>query len=256
MKIRLSVLLTFSLMLGSLSIGFADSKAKQDKKASSCSQKLDKSIERYGKGKYGDVILQLAELKVQCSGHEVMDSIIYYLGMAYMHQDRIAEAKFEFQQLIRDFPRSPFAHEARFRIGHASFVGSNSYERDQTETKNAVRELSQFIEMNPESEFRDSAALYLDQAVEKLAKKEFMSARFYEKMEEYESAVIYYRVFLEEFPDSKFAPDARISMAEDLIKINRVSEAEEVLEEMVKADYPKDIQSRAQSLLDKIRKKG
>ncbi len=243
------------LVIGCLAFLPLDSMAaKGEKKAANCSEKLNKAIERYNDGKHGDVILSLADLKVQCSGHESMDSLIYYLGMSYMMKERTEEAKYEFKQLIRDFPRSELTEQARFRVGHASFIGSRSYERDQTETKQAIRELSQFVEMNPDSKYRDSAVVYLNDAIEKLAKKDFMSARFYEKMEEYESAVVYYRVFLEEFPESKFVPEATVSMAEDLYKINRISEARDLLQEVVAAEYPQEIRSRARSLLDRIKK--
>lgn len=227
--------------------------AKKPRPVIDCSAKLKKVLQDYQKKHYADVQLALTDMKISCSGHDAMDSIIYYLGMSYLLDKKAVEAKIEFQQLVRDFPNSVFFEEAHYRIGQSSYAGSNTFDRDQSSTKDALRELIDFTESYSESRFVDSARLYISDGTEKLAKKELMSARFYEKVEEYEAAIVYYKVVVTEYPQSRFVPEAKISMAEDLIKVNRMSEANEVLDEVINEPGMTDaIRTKARALKARV----
>lgn len=213
-----------------------------------CQGKLQTAIEKYEKRKFGDARTILDEVKLQCAGHQAMDSVLYYLGMTMLRTKKGDEARSEFQQLVRDYGTSPFYEEAQFRIGHSSLIGSNSFDRDQSGTKEAIRELSSFLDSYGESTFADSARAYLEEAREKLAKKQFMNARHYEKIDQYEAAVVYYKILVSEFPESKLIPDAKLAMAENLIKVNRLSEASDLLEELAEGSATKEITQRVQAL--------
>jgi outer membrane protein assembly factor BamD len=219
-----------------------------------CSKKIQEAVQRFSKRRYGDVQVTLADVKFQCSGHDAMDTVVFYLGKSLMMLKRTEEAITEFEELVRDFPNSPFAGEARFRIGHCSLIGSGRYDRDQAGTRDAIRELTEFAEANPDSPFADSARAYVKECREKLARKEFMNARFYEKIDEYESAVVYYKVFLEEYADSKLIPEVKLSMAENLLKINRITEARETIDELVNGDYDETVKNKARAIGTRIGK--
>lgn len=227
--------------------------AKKAGRPYKCGEKLTRVIKLYDRGKYNRAQSILSETKFECSGHQAMDSIIYYLGMTYLRGKRPRDARVEFQELIRDFPRSAFHEEAAFRIGQCSMMASESYERDQTETRDAIREFNDFLVANPQSPFADSAEVYLKQCREKLAKKKFMNARFYEKIDQHEAAVIYYRSLLEEFPNTSFVPEAKLNMARDLLRLERLSEAGELVDEILAKEGNDEIRERAQNLRDRIR---
>lgn len=216
-----------------------------------CEARVKKALQRYENKRYSSVQLTLEEARTQCSGSPVMDTVLYYLGMANMHQKNYIEARTEFQRLVQDFPGSPFFDEAKFRIGYTVFKQSSSYDRDQKETNEALSLFDRFIEMYPNSAFTDSAVFYRKEAYEKLAFKEFKNARFYEKVNEYESAIVYYRSFLQEYADSKLLDQARYNMILLFRKLERMSEAKEMLDELNQKGKDKKLKKEANALFSK-----
>jgi len=189
----------------------------------------------------------------QCGGgYAAIDSALYYFGMSLMETDRAAEAKSQFRRLLESHPDSPFYVEAHFRLGQASFAQSNTYDRDQTETHQAMGELSEFLRAHPESQWADSAQALLAQCHEKLAHKEFVAARFYHRIEKYDAAVVYYRFLLTEFPDSRFVPEAKLYLAQVLSKTSRVTEANAVVNELIEGEYSEEIRRRAELLQQRL----
>ncbi|HLV32027.1 MAG TPA: outer membrane protein assembly factor BamD [Chitinispirillaceae bacterium] len=218
----------------------------------SCTAELDKAVELYKNGKYSRAIPVLEEAKMQCGGSQIIDSVLYYLGMCNMGQKKYFEARSTFQDLARDFPNSPFSEEAQFRIGLSVFQESKPYDRDQEETKDAVRLLRDFLAYYPNSVMADSAAKYLNEAMDKLAKKEFDNAFFYEKNKEPEAAVVYYKTFIGEYPDSKYTDQAQLNLCELLVKLDRKNEAKEILNKLENSDNSNTV-TKAKQLLMRIK---
>ncbi len=209
------------------------------RKFGNCNRQLEKAITKYEKGRYSDVRIILDEFKYQCSGHPAMDSALFYLGMAMLNGKQQELAKVEFERLLQDFPRSPFAEEAHFRIGCASYHGAPIAQRDQNLTEQAIREFRSFLERRPDSKFADSAWYYIEKSRQKLAKKRFMNARFYEKLEHDEAAVVYYKSLISEYPNSSLIPEAKVLLAKALVRLSRPTEAKAIIQGLLD-DTPSD----------------
>jgi outer membrane protein assembly factor BamD len=214
-----------------------------------CRERLAKAVKKYDAGKYASAKAILDDVKLQCAGHAVMDSAEYYLAMSLVRLKMYAEAKLEFTRITQDFPLSPFFEEAQFRIAYCVLKSSLPVERDQTETREAQRFFSDFLESYPSSRFADSAQKYLKLTVDKLAEKEFMAARFYQKIGEKEAAIVYYKAFVNDYPASPYTAQARLNMGQMLIELSRKVEAREVLDALVAEGKTGDIARKAQELL-------
>ena len=214
-----------------------------------CSQRVAQAVAKYNKGKYSSAKTMLDGVKLQCAGSEVADTAQYYLAMALLHMKMYIEAKMEFTRFVQDFPQSPFFEESQFRVAYCVFKQSRSVDRDQTDTREALKLFKDYLENYPSSAFADSAQKYLKAAVDKLAEKEFNSARFYQKLREREAAVVYYKSFINDFPASKYTSQARLNMAQALVELGRKAEAREVLDELLAQEKKGEIAARARSLL-------
>jgi outer membrane assembly lipoprotein YfiO len=228
--------------------------AAKQKKLFDCTGKIQKAIEKYNKKKYLDCQDILAEVLTQCPGHSAYDTALFYQGKSMLASKKYDEAKTEFDRLATTYPKSPFYEESFYRIGQCMFLASNPPDLDQTTTKDAQSRLKDFCEFFPQSGFTDSARALAAQTEDKLAEKEYLAARFYEKIEQYEAAVVYHKLLIQEFPQSKFVPEAMLAMAEDLIKSNRTGEAAAVLDELSSRTNDDAILKKVRALKSKVSK--
>lgn len=217
-----------------------------------CSTRLAQALKKYNAGKFESAKTILDDIKVQCAGNEAMDSAGYYLGMSLMRSKQYPEARLEFTRLVQDFPASPFFDEAQFRICYCVFKSSRPIERDQTETKEAAKLLRDFLENYPDSRFADSARVCMIAANDKLAEKEYNNARFYQKIGEKEAATVYYKAFINDYPASKFVPQAKLDLGQMLLQLSRNDEAKEVLDELIAKESQGEIVKKARELLAQL----
>ena len=234
---------------GIILLSSCSSSKKLEKMQLDCTERVTKALKLYKAKKYSSVLVRLEDARMQCGGSQIMDTVLFYLGMANVKTKKYVEARTEFQRLVQDFPGSPFFDEAKFRIGYAVFMQSSPYNRDQRETREAIRLFDDYVETFPNSSFADSAVFYRKEAYEKLATKEFKNAQFYEKVNEPDAAVVYYRTFMGQFPDSKLIDQARYNAIALLVKLDREAEAKELLAELLDKGSSKALKKEAKALL-------
>lgn len=251
MKKSIAKLLTLTVCI-LLPVSAIGKPKKSKDRTVDCSRKLNESVQLYKKGRFSQAQLKLADMKMQCNGSPVMDSVLYYLGMSNIQTKKYIEGRTEMELLVQDFPNSVFFNEAKFRIPFCVYKQSHSYERDQEETHEAIRLFRDYLNESPSDGWEmDSARFYYKEAIEKLAKKEFQAARFYETVERYEAAIVYYRTFLSEFPESKFSDEARLNVLALLVRLERTAEAQEALEEIVTQNPNKETVQKAKEIVQK-----
>jgi outer membrane assembly lipoprotein YfiO len=250
---NLRTLLSISLTL--LLISSASARKTGEKKLFDCDGKLKQAILDYQAKKYGKVKTVLDNAKVQCSGSPNMDTILYYLGMSYYNMKMYVEARSALDRLSSDFPDSPFYHDASFRSAMTVFKQSNTSNRDQKDTYEAIRLFNDYLDVNQHGPIADSVRLYLGKAKEKLEEKEYKNAFFYQRMKEYESAIVCYRSFISQYPESKFTEQAQLNIAESFIKLEQQAQAFEMVDQIVATAKNKEIIAKAKALKDPIKKK-
>ncbi len=245
-KIIISVL-ALTLMVSCATTGKGQKNRQYD-----CSERLETAKTRMAKKNFTDAIRILEDVKYQCGGNPLMDSVYYLGGTANLKLKQYTDARIEFERLIREYPRSPLASESQYRIAQMVYLQSNPFNRDQTETKEAVRLLSDFLEQNSENNYVDSAKHYLSLSMEKLAAKEFNNARFYRKQGENEAALVYFRSLLSQYPDSKYTSEALVGIVEVLIDLKRGEDARDVLGEIDESKLNEELKQRFELAKSKL----
>lgn len=228
--------------------------AAKQKKLYDCKGKIQKAIEKYNKKRYLDCQDILTEVLAQCPGYSGSDTAMYYQAKSFLATKKNDEAKTAFDRLATTYPNCSFYEEACYRIGQCMFLASSDPDLDQATTRDAQGRLKEFRESFPKSVFGDSARVLLDKCDDKLAEKEFMNARFYERIDKYDAAVVYYKIVIQDFPKSKILPDAMLAMAEDLVKANRISEAAAVLDDLAGRTNDDAVLKKVQALKSKFSK--
>ena len=132
----------------------------------------------------------------------------YKLGLAHLAMGEYEDAVRAFQQLIEHYPDSPLVDDARFQITQASLKGTFKPEYDQYPTEQAVSQLQTFVKDFPQSELAPEASTRTKQLQERRAEHDFQAAQFYDKQKLHDSALVYYRGVVADYPQTSWAAKA------------------------------------------------
>ncbi|MEO0137351.1 MAG: outer membrane protein assembly factor BamD [candidate division WOR-3 bacterium] len=180
---------------------------------------------------------------------EFVDDAQFYLARTYFEKKDYAQAITEFEYLIKNFPNTPFLEPSYFLKAKAYFLKSPSYEKDQTETKDAIAALEDFITRFPNSPYNDSARILILQGRSRLAKKELENGRLYLKMKEYPAAVLYFKYVIENYPETPFADEAQYLLGLSYEKLGKKQEAQEIYTKLLENQvWKKRAEKRIRSL--------
>ena len=136
------------------------------------------------------------------------DKAIFNAGLGYKDIIDYDNAIMMFKQLIDDYPGSELIDKARYQLAECSKLLSLKADYDQTPTIVAREEFEDFIKKHPESEMSDEAKEIIRKLKYREAKNAYSTAEFYEARRQPQSAVIYYKEIIRNYPDTEWAQKA------------------------------------------------
>jgi len=202
-------------------------------------ERLELAMKLFDKGDYYDAKTQFRIITLSYSGSTVADKAQFYLGESHFNMKEYILAASEYERLIRVYPNSEYVDDAKYKLGLSYFELSPKYSLDQEYTIKALRQFQEFMEDYYASDLTPQVSKKLMDIRNKLAKKEFSSAEQYRKMGIHSSAIIYYKLVLEKYYDSKFAAKSQYWMGECHRKLKQYDEALAALKLFVEK-YPQD----------------
>lgn len=169
----------------------------------------------YEKKKYLRAIEHFQGVLYNYPGNAVIDTAQYYLALAYFGNKEYELAGVEFNRLLTNHPSSPYVVHAQYMKAVCTYeTAPKNPGLDQTEVTNAIKQLEDFVEDRPESEFVADARQLIRQAKTRLAKKYFKAGVVYTRINAPKSARIYYQKVVDDYTDSDYAPLAIFAIAE------------------------------------------
>jgi outer membrane protein assembly factor BamD len=161
------------------------------------------------------------------------------LGMAdtYLGEgtaESIVLAINEYREFLSYYPTNRRADYAQFKIGLCHFKQMRAPQRDQTETREAVKEFETFIERYPRSSLMTEAKAKLREAKDRLADADYQVGFFYFRNRWYPGAVDRLRTLVKDDPQYTRRDAAFFYLGESLIKQKREAEALPYFERLVK----------------------
>ncbi len=134
---------------------------------------------------------------------------IFKTGLAYKSIADYDSAIMMFKDLIDKYPGSDLIDKARYQLAECSKLLSLRPDYDQTPTVAAREEFEDFIEKHPDSKMSDEAREIVEKLRNKEAQKAYNTAEFYKARRKPESAIIYYRDIIQNYPDTEWARKAK-----------------------------------------------
>jgi len=221
----------------------------------SAEQRFDRGMKLFDKGDYLEAIDDFRIITLQYQGSSYAGAAQYYLGECRYKREEYILAAYEYDQLVRTMPTSPYVAKARYKRAMCYFELSPPYFLDQTYTRKAIDEFQSFIDYSPADSLVHDAESKIMAMNTKLAEKEYYDGIIYMKMEYYRAAAIYFQDVIEKYHDTRYAELAQLKRAEALYERDRAAEAMTELETFYRK-YPNSQQKHdADQLLEKIKKK-
>jgi outer membrane protein assembly factor BamD len=177
------------------------------------------------------------------------------IGDAYLGEKRVDTdvlASGEFKEFLRYYPLSDKADYAQYRLAVCTARQTLSPQRDQTATRDTLREIDTFIERYPTSSHMKEVLALQRQMKDKLAESEFLIGRHYYRTRWYPGAVSRLLDLVQKDPQYLGRDGVYFYLAESYMKLDKRAEAlpyyEKLIAEFAKSSYLKDAKKRVDEI--------
>ena len=164
----------------------------------------------------------------------------------------------EFREFLTYYPTHRRADYAQFKLGMTSFYQMHGPERDQTETREAIKELTTFVENYPRSELLAEGQARLRDARDRLSQSEYRVGYFYWRSRWYPGAIDRFKSILASDPQFTNRDALYFYLADSLAKIQRPAEAlpfyDRLLKEFERSEYQAEAIKRSEALKAQLAK--
>jgi outer membrane protein assembly factor BamD len=144
----------------------------------------------------------------------------------------------EFREFLQYFPLNPRADYAQYKICYAESKQMLSAQRDQTQTREALRDCDAFLATYPESKLRPDAETLRRAARDRLSESEFLIGESYFRMRWYPGAILRLQGLIKDDPGYSGIDGAYYFLAESFYKSLKEAEALPMYAKIVE-QYPK-----------------
>lgn len=187
---------------------------------SSCSQfqKAMKSEDIAFKFKTGDSLYKLgkfekanrlfAQVVPKYKGKPQAEKLMYLYSKSFYEMKDYYVSGYQFERFVSSYPRSEKKEEASFLSAKSYYMLSPIYSKDQTETKEAIEKLQEFLNVFPESEYASEANTLIKELDYKLEKKAFEIAKQYNHISDFQASIKSFDNFIYGFPGSSLRESA------------------------------------------------
>jgi outer membrane protein assembly factor BamD len=167
----------------------------------------------------------------------------------------------EFKEFLSFYPTHSRADYAQFKLGMAHFYQMRSPMRDQSETIEAIRDLTVFLERYPpgRSELRPEAEKRLREARDRLGEHELGVGVQYHRSKWYPGAIERLKGLLEKDPQFTHRDEAMFYLGDCYARVGRAAEAlpyfERILKEFEESEFLERAKARSAEIRASMEKK-
>ncbi|MGM0444697.1 MAG: outer membrane protein assembly factor BamD [Fibrobacterota bacterium] len=248
--------LTYLLLAVLISAGNVSARGDDDS-LTKCQKRYKKAMKEYNEEDYNRAILLFDEILQNCvEDIDHRDSLYFRIGETHMALEEYKQASIEYREILARFPKSELRGRSMFRLAQALYLDAPIYQRDISVLRQAQRRFNMFINEYPQSNYADSARLYLDTIYSKFVTKAMENAEFYSIIDKYDAAVIYYEDILENFPKTTRKDSVYYCLAKNLIRAERYIEAETYMDRLRKDETWAEKLRELENLMEKVKNRG
>ena len=171
------------------------------------------------------------------------------LGDSYLGEgtsESLVLAQNEFREFLTFYPTNPRSDYAQYRLGMCHYKQMLAADRDQTETKEAVAELTLFVQRYPSSALMEEARQKLREAQNRLTDSEYKVGYFYWRNRWYPGAIDRFKSVLKSDPEYPKRDAVYYYLGDSLVKMGRRAQAVPYFDRLVKEFDQSEFLAKAQ----------
>lgn len=158
----------------------------------------------------------------------------------------------EFKEFLSFYPTNPRADYAQYKLGICHYRQMRNPQRDQTETRETVREYDTFVEKYPTSTLMPEVKAKLREAKDRLDTSDYLVGFFYWRQKWYPGAIDRFKDVLKQDPEYTNRDAVYFHLADSYLKTKQDASALPLLEKLVqefeKSEYLPEAQKRLSEL--------
>jgi outer membrane protein assembly factor BamD len=159
----------------------------------------------------------------------------------------------EYQEFLAFYPTHPRCDYAQYKLGMTHMRQMRAPQRDQTETRDAVKAFEEFVtRYGATSDLTPEVKAKLREAKDRLSEADFLVGKFYFRQSWYPGAIARLQGVIKDDPEYSGRDGAYFYLGEALLKANRPAEAlpfyEKIVAEFEKSEYLKEANLRIAAL--------
>jgi outer membrane protein assembly factor BamD len=177
------------------------------------------------------------------------------VGDSYLGEDTAASvvlAANEFREFLQFYPTSMRADYAQYKLAMSHFEQMRAPERDQTETREALKEFDVFFQRYPNSPLMPEVKKNWRIARDRLSQASYGVGLHYYRVRWYPGAIDRFREVLKDDPEYTGRDSVYFYLAESLARTDKTPEAipyfERLLQEFPSSEHVEDAKVRLQAL--------
>jgi outer membrane protein assembly factor BamD len=165
----------------------------------------------------------------------------------------------EYREFLSFYPTHERAYYAQFKLGMCHFYQMHGPDRDQTETHEAIAELTAFVQRYPNCPLIGEGRARLREARDRLSDADYRVAYFYLRTQKFPPAAIdRFNAILKNDPEYSRRDAVYFFLAQALLKVNRPAEALPYLDRLVaefeSSEYLEQAKKLAETLKADVKK--
>jgi len=188
----------------------------------------DEAMEAFRRGEFSTTGDNLERLVLEFSpGDPRISKAHFYLGESYLGMKDQLQAVREFRRVSDERPNDPLAPTALLRAGDAYAELWSRPELDPSYGQTALATYQELLNRYPDSRAADRGRRRILALEEWFAAKEFKTAMFYLRLKAYDSAILYLKAMVADYPRAEVAPQALEKLVEAYRKLGYEDDVEE-----------------------------
>lgn len=185
--------------------------------------KYKAAFDYFNQGKYTKSAAIFESLSMITNGTMRDDTVQYYWGLSNYRFKDYYTAETNFEKFTTNFPRSPFAEEARFLRIDCLYRQTLRYELDQTPTYNCINVIGEYLKEFPLNDHLSDCSAMLSDLGARLDRKAYENAKLYFRMEDYQASRVAFRNVLKDDAENIFREDILYYIAKSSYKYASLS---------------------------------